>query len=76
VQTSGTEDEDAQVARQIGEAYNLSIYMMVGTPYLLLGGFTFYIWRGLKKNREYLRAQGKLVDPDAEAHHAPLRKPS
>ena len=24
---------------------------MVGMPYLLLGGFVFYVYRGLKKNR-------------------------
>ena len=28
-------------------AYNYSIYMMVGTPYLLLGAFFFAVYRGM-----------------------------
>jgi hypothetical protein len=51
---------------RVGAAYNASIYLMVGVPYLLLGGVSFLIWRGLKKNQEHLRAQGRLVLPNAD----------
>ena len=32
-------------------AYNHSIYLMVGMPYLLLGVVGFLIYRGVKKNQ-------------------------
>ena len=35
-------------------AYNQSIYLMVGVPYLSLGLVTFFIYRGCKKNAAYL----------------------
>ena len=45
--TSGSEaDDPLQEAR----AYNNSIYLMVGMPYLLLGTVGFLIYRGHKKN--------------------------
>jgi hypothetical protein len=34
---------------QNARAYNQSIYLMVGMPYLLLGAFGFLIYRGFKK---------------------------
>jgi len=51
------------VATRVGAAYNVSIYLMVGMPYLLLAGISLLIWRGLKKNQEHLRAQGRSVQP-------------
>jgi hypothetical protein len=54
--SSGQEDEEADAATRISAAYNTSIYLMVGTPYLLLGGLVLLVWRGLKKNQEYWRA--------------------
>jgi hypothetical protein len=35
-------------------AYNASIYLMVGMPYTVLGVLGFLIYRGCKKNAEYL----------------------
>jgi hypothetical protein len=37
-------------------AYNQSIYLMVGVPYLSLGLVTFLIYRGCKKNAAYLQS--------------------
>jgi hypothetical protein len=34
-------------------AYNMSIYLMAGTPYLLLGGVGFFIYRGCQRNAEH-----------------------
>jgi hypothetical protein len=42
---------------------------MVGTPYLLLGAFGFYVYRGLKKNRS---AQATTGDPGTEGLPCPL----
>ncbi len=41
---------------------------MVGTPYLLLGAFGFYVYRGLKKNR----AARAAVGPGTEVSSCPL----
>jgi hypothetical protein len=35
------------------EAYNKSIYVMVGVPYLTFGVFGFLIYRGIKKNERF-----------------------
>ena len=44
--TSGSEDVDpAALAR----AYNHSIYLMVGMPYVLLGALGFLVYRGLRQ---------------------------
>ena len=40
---------------------------MVGMPYLSLGVVSFLIYRGYKKNQEYLRQQGRLPDPKPNA---------
>ena len=45
--TSGSEGDDPL---QEARAYNNSIYLMVGMPYLLLGTVGFLIYRGHKKN--------------------------
>ncbi len=44
--SSGAEEDD-----QLREAraYNQSIYLMVGMPYLLLGAFGMLVYRGLKR---------------------------
>jgi hypothetical protein len=34
---------------------NQSIYLMIGVPYLALAVFGFLIYRGCKKNAEYLK---------------------
>jgi hypothetical protein len=45
-QSSGAEEQDQY---REARAYNLSIYLMVGMPYLLLGVFGFKVYRGLKQ---------------------------
>jgi hypothetical protein len=46
-ETSGAEDEDRE---REGLAYNHSIYLMVGMPYLLLGSVSFLIYRSRRQN--------------------------
>ena len=51
-------------ARRINNAplaYNHSIYLMAGMPYVLLSVFSFFIYRGCKKNDEYR----DTLDPEA-----------
>jgi hypothetical protein len=56
---SGTEaDDQAREAR----AYNQSIYLMVGMPYLLLGGVSYLVYRGLRQKA--LREQGRAAAPE------------
>lgn len=49
--------EDGQ--SNLPAAYNASIYLMVGVPYLTLGVLGFLVYRGCKKNAEYLEAMGR-----------------
>ena len=65
--SSGSEESDTDPAREAG-AYNDSIYLMVFTPYLLLGAFGFYVYRGLKKNAAARAAAG----PGTEGLPCPL----
>jgi hypothetical protein len=44
--TSGAEAEDAMREAQ---AYNNSIYVMAGMPYLLFGGVSVWVYRGLRR---------------------------
>lgn len=44
--SSGAEDTDQM---REARAYNNSIYIMVGMPYILVGGFGFAIYRHLKQ---------------------------
>jgi hypothetical protein len=43
--SSGAEESDQQ---REAEAYNYSIYLMAGTPYLCLGVVGFMVYRSLK----------------------------
>jgi hypothetical protein len=43
-------------------AYNNSIYLMVGVPYLTLGTLLFLVYRGCKKN-ELFKNQMKAGEP-------------
>ena len=49
------------------QAYNYSIYLMVGTPYLLLGGLGFGVYRNLKRktllDQEALRVEDGKTPP-------------
>jgi hypothetical protein len=44
--SSGAEDEDQ---RRLARAYNNSVYLMAGMPYLLLGVVGFLVYRGLRE---------------------------
>ena len=56
--TSGSEDVDKSP-----EAYNNSIYLMVGMPYLTFGVFGFLIYRGYKKNERFRDETGQGEPP-------------
>ena len=45
-------------------AMNRSIYLMISVPYLALGIVGFLIYRGVRRNADYLREQGQLVPTD------------
>lgn len=49
------EDEDEK--DNFPAAMNQSIYLMLGVPYLAFGVFGLMIYRGVRKNEEYLEAQ-------------------
>ena len=57
--TSGAADEESS---KNPAAYNHSIYVMVGVPYLTLGVVGFMIFRGMKKNEAFRRAHGWPAD--------------
>ena len=40
-------------------AFNYSIYLMVGMPYLLLGAVGFFVYRGLRRRAEL---EGRAAD--------------
>jgi hypothetical protein len=44
--SSGAEENDQQ---REAEGYNNSIYLMVSVPYLALGVFGFFVYRGMRK---------------------------
>ena len=46
--TSGAGEEDSE---RLAHAYNNSIYLMVGMPYLLLGTVSFLVYRHLRIGR-------------------------
>jgi len=50
----GGEDEEVNNAPA---AYNASIYLMVGVPYLTLGVVGFFIYRGCQRNAEHQQRQ-------------------
>jgi hypothetical protein len=45
--SSGQEGDDPLAE---AKAYNWSIYLMLAVPYGLLGGFGWFVYRGLKAN--------------------------
>ncbi|HZU39272.1 MAG TPA: hypothetical protein VFA18_25320 [Gemmataceae bacterium] len=44
-------------------AYGYSIYLMIAVPYLLLGGFGYFMYRGLRTTQ---RANASLTDEHHE----------
>lgn len=51
---ANADEEENPSGANLPAAYNNSIYLMVGMPYLLLGTFGFLVYRGLKQNAKYL----------------------
>jgi amino acid permease len=51
-------DDAADDRDNFPEAVNQSIYVMVSVPYLCFGVVGFFVYRGVKKNREYLARTG------------------
>ncbi len=60
-QSSGAEEQDQY---REARAYNLSIYLMVGMPYLLLGVLGFKVYRGLKQ-KALVQNRAAVQAPDA-----------
>jgi hypothetical protein len=50
-QRSTAEEEDSQ---REAAAYNFSIYLMAGMPFLLVSGFGFWVFRGLRRHAAIL----------------------
>ncbi len=59
--SSGAEEDDQY---REARAYNNSIYLMVGMPYLSLGALGFLIWRGFRQRD---RAQREAMLPPSDA---------
>ena len=57
------------------QAYNYSIYLMVGMPYLLLGTVGFLVYRGLKQKARAEQASAGLAPAGGEEEH-PCSDPS
>ena len=57
---------------------NQSIYMMISVPYLVLGFGALLVYRGCKKNAEYLKSlDSKSVDrPDPQRKGADHVEPA
>src|SRR5579872_487604 len=45
--TSGADEDDAM---REARAYNTSIFLMAGTPYLMLGGVGYWVYRGIRRH--------------------------
>lgn len=60
--SSGAEEEDQY---RLARAYNNSIYLMAGMPYLLVGGVGYLVYRGLKRRAlaERLTAEAPATSP-------------
>jgi hypothetical protein len=53
--SSGSEEEEQNINNP--EAYNHSIYILVGVPYFVLAVLGILVYRGVKKNEEFLRTR-------------------
>jgi hypothetical protein len=56
---------DADDVSNFPSAMNQSIYLMLSVPYATLAIVGFLIYRGCKKNAEYLDGLGQATDPVA-----------
>ncbi len=52
--SSGSDDEERN---EFPLAMNRSIYLMVSVPYIALGFVGFLVYRGVRKNEEFLRGE-------------------
>jgi hypothetical protein len=62
--SSGAEDEDQM---REARAYNNTIYLMVGMPYLLLGSVGYLVYRGLRRQAAAQALPGHGGGPTAAA---------
>ena len=58
---------DDDEVNNLPAAMNQSIYLMVSTPYLLLGFAGFFIWRGVQKNAAYAEAMKPRPESEPQA---------
>jgi hypothetical protein len=58
---SGGDDDDQNLGNP--QAYNNSIYVMVGVPYACLAVVAVLIYRGVKKNEQFRMARGLSGEP-------------
>lgn len=68
---SGAEEEDQS---RVARAYNNSIYLMAGMPYLLLSGVGFLVYRGLKQKARLEQAAAAGQDGPGD-QSCPLPSP-
>src|SRR5262249_46241710 len=68
-QTPSSEELD-QV--RLAKAYNNSILLMVGMPYLLLGGVGFLVYRGLRQKAALERARLLASSPALDGRQSDL----
>ena len=61
--SSGSEDGDPL---REARAYNQSIYLMVATPYVLLGTLGFMIYRGIKAAEK--RTKARFLNTAGQEH--------
>ena len=58
---------DDDEVNNLPAAMNQSIYLMVSTPYLLLGFAGFFIWRGVRQNAAYAESMKPRVEGEPQA---------
>jgi hypothetical protein len=59
---ASSSSEDNEEKNNVPAAYNANIYLMVGMPYLLFAVVGILIYRGVKKNADYLKARDQSGD--------------
>jgi hypothetical protein len=65
--SSGADDDDST---REARAYNNSIYLMAGMPYLMLGGVGFWVYRGIRRHNA-LTLPTETPAPSREATEQP-----
>jgi len=68
--TSGAGEEDSE---RLAHAYNNSVYLMVGMPYLLLGTVSFLVYRHLRfrPGQESASSAAHSLPPGEDVRSAP-----